>query len=118
MIAALATILFFQLIGETISRGLGLPLPGPVLGLVFLVIAGAIQPRLITFLRAAANGLLGNLSLFFVPAGVGVIAHLAQFRDHTLGLGVALIVSTVLAIAVSALVFVFVAKLTGESENE
>lgn len=116
MIPALATILCFQLIGETISRGLGLSLPGPVIGLMFLVLGGIIQPRLITFLRTAANGLLGHLSLFFVPAGVGIVAHLAQFRDNALGISVALVVSTVLAIAVGALVFVCVAKLTGQSE--
>ncbi|WP_312528544.1 CidA/LrgA family protein [Paracoccus sp. (in: a-proteobacteria)] len=118
MIAALATILCFQLIGETISRGLDLPLPGPVLGLVLLVLAGMIRPQLISFLRNAATGLLGNLSLFFVPAGVGIVAHLTQFRDNALGISVALVVSTVLAIAVGALVFVFVARLTGQSEDE
>ena len=118
MIPALATILCFQLAGETISRGFGLPLPGPVVGLVLLVIAGLIRPQLIAFLRAAATGLLGNLSLFFVPAGVGIVAHLTQFRDDALGISVALIVSTVLAIAVGALTFVLVARLTGQSENE
>ncbi|MDN3712636.1 CidA/LrgA family protein [Paracoccus cavernae] len=116
MILALATILCFQLIGETISRGLGLPLPGPVIGLMLLVLSGIIRPQLITFLRTAANGLLSQLSLFFVPAGVGIITHLAQFRENALGISVALVVSTVLAIAVGALAFVGVAKLTGQSE--
>ncbi len=118
MIPALATILCFQLLGETISRGLDLPLPGPVIGLMLLVVGGILRPQMITFLRAAANGLLGHLSLFFVPAGVGIITHLAQFRDNALGISVALVVSTVLAIAVGALVFVGVAKLTGQSETD
>ncbi|AGT10333.1 CidA/LrgA family protein [Paracoccus aminophilus] len=117
MIPALALILCFQLLGETISRGLGLTLPGPVIGLVLLVVAGVLRPRLIEFLRPAASGLLANLSLFFVPAGVGIVAHLGQFRDHAFALGVALVVSTVLAIAAGALVFTWVAKLTGQSEE-
>ncbi|MDF3604960.1 CidA/LrgA family protein [Paracoccus sp. DMF-8] len=112
MIPALAIILCFQLIGETISRGLGLTLPGPVIGLVLLVLTGIARPRVIEYLRPAALGLLGNLSLFFVPAGVGIIAHLGQFADNALGIGLALIVSTVLAIGVGALVFCQVARLT------
>lgn len=110
MIPALAIILCFQLVGETISRGLGLTLPGPVIGLVLLVLAGSLRPALIEYLRPAALGLLGNLSLFFVPAGVGVVAHLGQFSDNAIGIVVALVVSTILAIAAGALVFCQVAR--------
>ena len=35
MIAALSTLLAFQLLGEVVARGLGLPVPGPVLGMLF-----------------------------------------------------------------------------------
>ncbi|WP_294927015.1 CidA/LrgA family protein [uncultured Paracoccus sp.] len=117
MIPALATILCFHLAGELISRALALPVPGPVVGLLLLVGAGICRPRLIDFLRPAATALLGNLSLFFVPAGVGVIAHLGQFRDNAAGLGLAVLVSTVLAIAVAALTFAWVARLMGDAEG-
>ncbi len=110
MIPALAIILCFQLVGETVSRGLGLTLPGPVIGLVLLVVSGIIRPQLIEYLRPAALGLLGNLSLFFVPAGVGIVSHLGQFADNALAIGLALVVSTVLAIGVGALVFCQVAR--------
>lgn len=112
MIAAIATILVFQLVGEVISRGLGLPLPGPVLGMVLLVVAFAIVPRLAVAVRAPAQGLLAHLSLLFVPAGVGIVAHLDTLRAAGLALGVALVVSTVLAIAAGALAFAAVARLT------
>ena len=46
MIAALATILGFQLIGEVSSRALNLPLPGPVVGLVLLVGCCLVWPAL------------------------------------------------------------------------
>ena len=36
MIPALLTLLLSQLAGETLSRALGLPLPGPVLGMLLL----------------------------------------------------------------------------------
>ena len=117
MIPALAIILCFQLVGEMLSHGFGLTLPGPVIGLVLLVLAGLLRPALIEFLRPAATGLLRNLSLFFVPAGVGVIAHLGQFRDNALGITLALILSTALAIATGALVFTWVCRLTGDHED-
>lgn len=118
MIPALAIILCFQLVGETVSRGLGLPLPGPVIGLMLLVLTGIIRPQVIEYLRPAALGLLGNLSLFFVPAGVGIVAHLGQFADNAVAIGLAIVGSTVLAIAVGALVFCQVARWTEGRADE
>ncbi|MFN6977506.1 MAG: CidA/LrgA family protein [Gemmobacter sp.] len=117
MIPALATILAFQLGGEAISRGLGLPVPGPVIGMIALVGAMTAAPRLGTMLTPAAQGILGNLTLFFVPAGVGVIAHAGVLRDAGPALALALVVSTIAAIAAGALAFAAVARLTGGSEG-
>lgn len=113
MIPALVILLSFQLLGEIAARGLGLPLPGPVVGLLLLVGSCALRPALAELLRPVVIGILGNLSLFFVPAGVGVIAHLGQFRSDGLAIMLALTVSTALAIAVGAVVFSVVAKWTG-----
>lgn len=112
MIPALAIILLFQLGGEVVSRGLGLPVPGPVVGMVALVAAFALSPRLAALVRPVAQGLLAHLSLLFVPAGVGVVAHLDILRAAGPALLAALVVSTVLAIAVGALTFAAVAQLT------
>ena len=117
MVPALAIVLGFQLVGEVISRGLGLPLPGPVVGLVGLVVAYRLVPGLAERLRAVITGLLGHLSLFFVPAGVGVIAHLPILREQGLALGAAIVGSTLLALAAGAWAFVLVARLTGETDD-
>lgn len=110
MIPALAILLSFQLFGEVAAHGLGLPLPGPVIGLLALVISCSLRPAFAERLRPVVQGLLGNLSLFFVPAGVGVIAHIGDFRSEGLAIVLALTVSTALAIAVGALVFKLVAR--------
>lgn len=117
MIPALTIILSFQLIGEVASRGLGLPLPGPVIGLVLLVGCCIARPSLAQLIRPVAQGLLANLSLFFVPAGVGVIAHLPTLAQHGIGLAIALVASTLLAIAVGALTFAAVARMTGSGDG-
>ena len=68
-------------------------------------------------LRGVAQGLLGHLSLFFVPAGVVVIAHMPVLAQHGLGLALALVVSTVLAIAAGAWTFAAVARWTGARDE-
>ncbi|MGL1834787.1 CidA/LrgA family protein [Rhodocyclaceae bacterium SMB388] len=103
MIAALTLLLVFQLIGEVLVRGLGLPIPGPVvgMGLLFASLIFAKGPG--ADLRGTANGLLQHLSLLFVPAGTGVMLHFQRLADEWVPLMVAVAVSTVLSIAVSAL---------------
>ena len=113
MITALSLILAFQLVGEILSRSLDLPLPGPVVGLCLLVTACILRPALADRLRSTAQGLLAHLSLFFVPAGVGIVAHWPVLRDHGIGLALAIMGSTVLAIAAGALAFQVVARWTG-----
>jgi putative effector of murein hydrolase LrgA (UPF0299 family) len=113
MIPALLTLLLAQLAGETASRALGLPLPGPVLGMILLVLAFAVAPRLIAVVRPLAQGILGHLSLLFVPAGTGVVGHLDRLAAQGVPILLALVGSTVLAIAAGALAFAAVAKLTG-----
>ena len=61
-----------------------------------------------------AKGLLAHLSLLFVPAGVGVLQSLDVIMAHGLGLAVALLASTLLALLATALSFVAAARLLGE----
>lgn len=117
MILHITVLLAFQLMGEVISRALLPALPGPVLGMVLLLAALLALPRLAETIRPTANGLLGHLSLLFVPAGVGVVGHLDLIAAHGLALVSALVLSTVLAIVVGALVFVGVARLMGQADD-
>jgi putative effector of murein hydrolase LrgA (UPF0299 family) len=117
MIAALAALLGLQLIGEALARGLGLPVPGPVLGMALLAAALMLRPAWIGLLRPAAGGLLGHLSLLFVPAGVGVVGHLARLGEAWAAVALALLASTALALAAGAGAFVLVARLTGTGED-
>ena len=68
MIPALVIILGCQLAGEVISRGLALPLPGPVLGMVFLVLGLGLWPALRDAVRPTAMGLLSHLSLLLLDS--------------------------------------------------
>lgn len=117
MILALTFLLGFQLAGEVTARSLGLSLPGPVVGMVFMLAALIALPRLAETVRAAAQGLLAHLSLLFVPAGVGIVGHLDSLGAAGGPILLAIVVSTVLAIAVGALTFVGVARLIGNRDD-
>jgi holin-like protein len=117
MIAALTQLLVFQLAGEVIARGLELPLPGPVLGmlLLFLVLLVRRGPR--PELQATSQTLLQHLSLLFVPAGVGVMVHLHRIAGEWLPLALSLLVSTVATLAVTALTMKLCLRRTSAPED-
>ncbi|MDD3447846.1 MAG: CidA/LrgA family protein [Gammaproteobacteria bacterium] len=101
MLAALTLLLLCQLAGEVIAQLSGLPLPGPVIGMLLLFFGLVIRGEVPDALDQAARGLLDHLSLLFVPAGVGVVLHLARVGDEWLPLSAALVLSTLLAIVVT-----------------
>ena len=105
MIQGFLIILGCQLIGELIVVLLGLPLPGPVLGLVFMLIGLLLIGRIPDSVRNVSSGLLSNLSLLFVPAGVGLVLHFDLLAEEWWIILLALIFSTLLAALVTALMF-------------
>lgn len=82
-----------QSAGEALSHFLGLPIPGPVLGMVLLL--GVLQFNPMQQAVAPAAGfLLTHLSLLFVPVGVGVMTHLDLLSAYGLRLVVVIVLST------------------------
>ena len=104
MLGALTILLVFQLIGEVLAQLFALPVPGPVIGMALLFAALALRGGPSVELRDTAQNLLQHLSLLFVPAGVGVMLHFGRIGDEWLPLMASLIGSTLLTIAVTALV--------------
>jgi len=118
MILAITIILGFQLAGEVMVRALALPLPGPVIGMALLLSAFLLFPALARRILPTSRGLLRHLSLLFVPAGVGVIGHAGILAQHGPALMIALMASTILALAAGALTFVGLARLIGDGGAE
>lgn len=113
MIPALFLVLAFQLAGETLAHLSPWPVPGPVIGMVLLALAFAVEPRLLHLLRDLSRTILGNLSLLFVPAGVGIVGHADLLVSDGLAVALAVAISTLLAMAVAALTFQWVARRIG-----
>ncbi len=99
----LALLLLFQVAGEGLVHAVGLPLPGPVAGLVLMLVGLSWAP-LREPVAAAADVLLSHLSLLFVPVGVGVVTHLDLVSRYGLQLLAVIVLSTWAGMAVTGLV--------------
>ena len=104
MLSALTQLLVFQLAGEVVARGLNLPVPGPVLGMLFLFLALALRGGPGHELQTTSQNLLQHLSLLFVAAGTGIMIHLHRVADEWLPLLLSLVISTAATLVVTALV--------------
>ncbi len=120
MIASLSLILICQLIGEISVRAAGVPVPGPVLGFMLLLILLLARDRFGLLARgplraggveATSKGLLSHLSLLFVPAGVGVIQKLDLIAAHGVAIVAVLAISVVLTMLVTVAIFLVAGRL-------
>jgi holin-like protein len=91
-----------QSLGELLSRGLTLPFPGPVIGMLLLLLALRWQ-AVREPVSACAGFLLSHLSLLFVPVGVGVMTHLDLLGQYGLRMLAVIVLSTWIGLAVTAL---------------
>ena len=101
-----AGLLVFQLLGEATVRLLALPVPGPVLGLLFMLVFLLLRKKVKATepesLLNASSLLLTHLSLLFVPAGVGIITYLDKIKEQWLSISVAIIVASIITLLVTA----------------
>jgi len=106
VVQGLALLLLFQSLGEAIAQLTDAPVPGPVIGLVALLAVLVWRQRrsaaIWVPLAEAADGLLAHLSIFFIPAAVGVMLYWEPLAREGLAWIVAIVASTVAAIAVTA----------------
>ncbi len=98
----LAWLLAMQSAGELLARALKLPFPGPVVGMLLLLVALR-SPMVKGDVGVCADFLLAHLSLLFVPVGVGVMTHMGLVAQYGLQMLVVVVVSTLLGLAVTAL---------------
>lgn len=115
MLNGFLALLLCQLLGELLVLVTGMPVPGPVVGMVLLLLALIVFKRTPDSVRLVSEGLLRHLALLYVPAGVGLMVHLEMISQYWLAILVALFVSTFITMLVTVLVFRLVGKLNNAS---
>lgn len=127
MIASLSLILLCQLIGEVFVRALSLPMPGPVIGLVLLLLLLFARDRFALLARGAlqgegveqaSRGMLANLSLLFIPAGVGVVQKLDLLAKHGVAIMIILTISVVVTLLATVATFLAVSRLMARQREQ
>lgn len=110
MISGLVQILLWQGLGELFSHFLIPILPGPVLGLIFLLVFLIIRGRVNPSLATVSDTFSQHLGVLFIPAAVGVILFLPQLQAHAFAVIATLMVSVVLTIITTAVILRFIAS--------
>lgn len=110
MLKGMAVLLLLQAAGELLSNGLDLPIPGNVIGMILLFLALRWELVKLETVKEAAELLLANLGLLFVPAGVGVMVYFNLIQKEWLPLLVATVFSTFAVMAVTGWVDQLLAK--------
>lgn len=113
MVHAFAVLLVCQLIGEVGVQVFGLPIPGPLLGMLVLFAGLLARGELPDALRDGANALLRHLMLLFIPAVTGVMLYFDRVAREWLPFAAACIVGAALTIGVTALTLRWMLRVTG-----
>lgn len=98
--------------GRLVSWWLGLPVPGTVIGILFLLGGLVWLRRVPEAVGRVADFLLAHLNFFYIPAGVGVMTYAALLADDLWPILVALFASNFLAMLAAGFAFMAAARLT------
>ena len=110
MLRSIFVIFFFQLLGEFTKKFFEIRIPGPVIGLILLLVTliflKKFKKTAMVNLKAdvinTSNYILSYLSLLFVPIGVGVVMHLSYLENNLFRVLIIVFISTILTIAGTA----------------
>lgn len=110
LLRELLIILVFYFVGEILTKLLNLPVPGNIMGMILLLILLCTNVVKLEMVDTVANFLLEHLAFFFIPAGVGLLTSLVVINDSFIRLLIVCFISTIITIAVTALVVDFMTK--------
>jgi holin-like protein len=113
-----AVLIALQFFGEWVAHMTRIPIPGPVIGLVALLCLLSASPSLLREMEGASLGLLNHLSLLFIPAGAGVVMLAGALKGQLIAIAIAILVSTGLSIATTALVTVVLLEKRKRAEGD
>jgi len=119
MLSAISTILLFQLIGEVLATITHVPVPGPLIGMLLLLVWLMVRGGPSAELEGFGRNLLSWLALLFVPASTGLITGLTLLEADWWRIALAIAVSTALGLATTGwLMDRLTRRLSGAQEQQ
>ena len=111
MLRSLFIIFFYQLLGEAIQKFFEINIPGPVIGLILLLLTFIFfskkftqSKKIIKEISAISHQIINYLSLLFVPIGVGVVMHINYLGDNLFTIFSIIIIGTLATLVFTAIV--------------
>lgn len=89
-------------LGVLIKHSTSLPLPAPLIGLLLLLVLLFISPRIEHAVALSSAPLLKHMTLFFVPAVLGVSLYWSDIQEHLFSLTLAIVGITALCLGITA----------------
>ncbi len=99
----LAIILGIWILGEFVSGIISniIVIPGSVLGMIFLFISLQFKIIELKKIEDISEFLLGNMAIFFIPAGVSLIKSIDIIKENFASLTLIILFSTIIVMYVS-----------------
>jgi holin-like protein len=94
----IAALLLINSLGYAVAAALHLPLPGNLLGMLFLLALLATGLVPLKWVESSASVLIRHLAFFFIPITVGLMGFGELFVDNGVAIVITLLVSAVVGI--------------------
>jgi holin-like protein len=102
VIRGLLILLICQFLGEVIARFFALPVPGGVIGMLILFIGLMLYRGVPASLEQSSQLILRPLTLYFVPASVGIMTMGPLLAQEGIRIAVVMLLSTLLPLLLCA----------------
>ena len=104
VIRGVLILLLCQWLGEIIAQAAGIPVPGGVIGMLILFVALILRRGVSDYLEQSTQLILKPLTLYFVPASVGIMTMGPLLAQEGIRIGIVMLLSTLLPLLVCAYV--------------
>jgi holin-like protein len=94
-------------LGEIVSKFFGLPIPGTVLGMLLMFFLLSLEILKLNQIEKAANILLINMAIFFLPPGIKLINSLEVLKGNWIKFIFIAVITTLLTMVVTGKVVDF-----------
>ena len=89
------------MLGDIISKGLSLPVPGNIIGMIILLVLLCTKTIKLDQVEDVSDFLLNHLAFFFIPAGVGLISSFTLIKSSFIQIIFICILTTIITICVT-----------------